>query len=69
MFDIEPLAPGSPLLMMENVILSSQIATVSPKADYTSRETAVVVAASALRGELYTNVVRGMYANQSPIQP
>lgn len=62
-FEVEPLDPDSPLLQMDNVIVSSHIASVSPRAVKTLRETAARTALAALRGEPLQNVVNGVVAS------
>lgn len=56
-FQNEPLAADSPLLKMDNVIVSSHIASASPKASRTLRETAAHIVVAAMRGETLLNVV------------
>ncbi len=55
--DPEPIPADSPLRSLPNVIVASHIASASPKAVRTLRETAARVAAMALRGEPLPNVV------------
>lgn len=62
-FDVEPLPGDSSLLQMNNVIVSSHIASASPKAVRTLRETAARVAVTALLGEDLPNVVNGVSPN------
>ncbi len=62
-FDVEPLASDSPLLKMENVLVSSHVASVSPKAVRTLRETAAQIAVAALRGEPLSNIVNNVTPN------
>jgi lactate dehydrogenase-like 2-hydroxyacid dehydrogenase len=45
---------------MPNVILAAHVASVSPEAVRTLRETAVSVAMQAIRGERLPNVVNGV---------
>lgn len=59
-FDPEPLPPDSPLRRMPQVVCASHIASVSPKAVRTLRETAARIATMALRGERLPNVVNGV---------
>ena len=59
-FQNEPLASDSPLLKMDNVIVSSHIASASPKASRTLRETAAHIVVAAMRGETLPNVVNGV---------
>jgi D-3-phosphoglycerate dehydrogenase len=65
--DPEPVPPDSPLLRMENVLVTAHIASASVKAVQTLRETAAQIAARALRGESLPNVVNGVAAG--PRQP
>jgi D-3-phosphoglycerate dehydrogenase len=58
--DIEPIPADSPLRTLPNVIAASHIASASPKAVRTLRETAARVAVMALRGEALPNVVNGV---------
>jgi D-3-phosphoglycerate dehydrogenase / 2-oxoglutarate reductase len=55
--DPEPIPADSPLRSMPNVIVASHIASVSPKAVRTLRETAAGIALMAVRGESLPNVV------------
>lgn len=61
--DPEPIPADSPLRSLPNVIAASHIASASPKAVRTLRETAARIAAKALRGEPLPNIVNGV---QSP---
>jgi len=56
-FNPEPLAADSPLLQMDNVIVSSHIASASPKATRTLRETAANLVVTAIQGKPLPNVV------------
>ena len=58
--DPEPIPTDSPLRLLPNVIVASHIASASPKAVRTLRETAASIAAMALRGEALPNVVNGV---------
>ena len=61
--DPEPIPTDSPLRSLPNVIVASHIASASPKAVRTLRETAASIAAMALRGvrsEVLPNVVNGV---------
>jgi len=58
--DPEPIPLDSPLRSLPNVITASHIASASPKAVRTLRETAARIAAAALRGEELPNVVNGV---------
>jgi D-3-phosphoglycerate dehydrogenase len=59
-FDTEPLPVDSPLLNMDQVIVSAHVASVSLRAMRTLRETAAQTVASAVRGEPLPNVVNGV---------
>lgn len=58
--DPEPIPLESPLRSLPNVITASHIASASPKAVRTLRETAAKIAVMALRGEPLPNVVNGV---------
>ncbi len=58
--DPEPIPVDSPLRSLPNVITASHIASASPNAVRTLRETAAKIAAMALRGESLPNVVNGV---------
>lgn len=58
--DPEPIPADSPLRSLPNVLVASHIASASPKAVRTLRETAAKLAVMALRGELLPNVVNGV---------
>jgi D-3-phosphoglycerate dehydrogenase len=60
--DPEPVPPESPLLKLENVLITAHIASASVKAVRTLRETAAQLAARAVRGEPLPNVVNGVPA-------
>jgi D-3-phosphoglycerate dehydrogenase len=59
-FRPEPIPPGHPILARPEVVLSSHIATATPRAVRTLRETAAAIAARALRGEPLPNIVNGV---------
>lgn len=59
-FETEPLPIDSPIRTAPNVIVASHIASASPKAVRTLRETAAQLALRALRGEPLANVVNGV---------
>lgn len=61
--DPEPIPMDHPLRSLPNVIAASHIASASPKAVRTLRETAARIAAMALRGEPLPNVVNGVAAS------
>lgn len=58
--DPEPIPADSPLRSMPNVISAAHIASASPKAVRTLRETAARIATMALRGEPLPNIVNGV---------
>lgn len=59
----EPLPPEHPLRTLDNVVISSHIASASVKAVHSLRSTAAAIAARALRGESLPNVVNGVKAS------
>ena len=59
-FDPEPIPGDHPIRTMPNVILASHIASASPPAVKTLRETAARIALRAVRGEALPNVVNGV---------
>jgi D-3-phosphoglycerate dehydrogenase len=59
-FDPEPIPADHPIRTMPNVILASHIASASPPAVKTLRETAARIALQAVRGEALPNVVNGV---------
>ena len=59
-FEQEPIAPQHPILKMENVIVSSHIASASPTAVRTLRETAANLAVMALKDEPLPTIVNGV---------
>jgi phosphoglycerate dehydrogenase-like enzyme len=61
--DPEPIPADSPLRTLPNVIAAAHIASASPKAVRTLRETAARIAATALRGEPLPNIVNGVAAS------
>ncbi|MDR3636501.1 MAG: NAD(P)-dependent oxidoreductase, partial [Isosphaeraceae bacterium] len=65
--DVEPIPAESPLRSLENVVLSSHIASASVKAVRTLRETAAHLALKALRGESLPNIVNGVTASHGSI--
>lgn len=58
--DPEPIPQDSPLRSMPNVIVASHIASASPKAVRTLRETVSRIAVMALRGDPLPNIVNGV---------
>lgn len=61
-FDPEPIPADQPIRRMNNVILAAHIASASPTAVRTLRETAISIALKAVRGESLPNVVNGVTA-------
>jgi D-3-phosphoglycerate dehydrogenase len=61
--DPEPIPADSPLRSLPNVVAAAHIASASPKAVRTLRETAARIAALALRGEPLPNIVNGVPAS------
>ncbi len=59
-FDPEPIPQGSPILRMDNVIVSPHNASASEKAARLLREKAAGTLVKALRGEPLPNVVNGV---------
>ena len=59
-FDPEPIPADHPIRSMPNVILASHIASASPPAVKTLRETAARIALRAVRGEALPNIVNGL---------
>lgn len=64
-FNPEPIAADHPLLGMNNVVVSSHVASCSPKASKKLRETAARLAVSALRGETLSGVVNGVHGRKA----
>ncbi|MCY3018326.1 MAG: C-terminal binding protein [Planctomycetota bacterium] len=60
--DPEPPDPDSPLRKMDNVIITSHIASASPKAVLKLRRQAANIVALAARGEKLPNIVNGVTA-------
>ncbi len=58
--DPEPIDPNSPLLGMDNVVITPHVASVTPQAVGRLRTDAAGIAAKALRGEKLPNVVNGV---------
>ena len=58
--DPEPIPADSPLRSLPQVITASHIASASPKAVKTLRETAAKLAVAALKGEKLPNIVNGL---------
>lgn len=63
--DPEPINADSPLLKMDNVIITSHIASMSPEAMKKLRTDAAELAAMALRGEKLPNIVNGVKQGQT----
>jgi D-3-phosphoglycerate dehydrogenase len=61
-FDPEPIPADHPIRTMPNVILAAHIASASPPAVKTLRETAARIALMAVRGEPLPNIVNGVIA-------
>jgi phosphoglycerate dehydrogenase-like enzyme len=59
-FDPEPIPADHPIRTMPNVILASHIASASPAAVRTLRETAARLALAAVNGEPLPHVVNGV---------
>ncbi len=59
-FDPEPVPKDSPLLRMDNVVVAAHIASASPTAVRTLRESAARIVAMAIRGEPLPNIVNGV---------
>jgi len=59
-FDPEPIPTDHPIRKMPNVILAAHIASASPPAVKTLRESAARTALRAVRGEALPNVVNGV---------
>ena len=60
--DPEPIPGDSPLLGMEQVVITGHIASVSVRAEQELRTTAAELVAQAVRGEKLPNVVNGVGA-------
>ncbi|MFM7815674.1 MAG: C-terminal binding protein [Verrucomicrobiota bacterium] len=58
--DPEPIPRGHPILGLPQVVLASHIASASPPAVQTLRETAARLALMAVRGEPLPNIVNGI---------
>lgn len=59
-FDPEPIPADHAIRRMNNVILAAHIASASPTAVRTLRETAISIALQAVRGEQPPNIVNGV---------
>lgn len=59
-FDPEPIPVDHPIRRLPNVILAAHIASASPPAVRTLRETAARIALKAVRGETLPNIVNGV---------
>ena len=59
-FDPEPIPADHPIRTMPNVVLAAHIASASPPAVKTLRETAARIALMAVRGEPLPNIVNGV---------
>ena len=60
--DPEPIDPGHPLVGMENVLITSHVASVSEPSGRTLRTSVANTVAAAIRGEKLPNVVNGVSA-------
>jgi D-3-phosphoglycerate dehydrogenase / 2-oxoglutarate reductase len=60
--DPEPINPDNPLVKMDNVIITSHIASASPQAVEQLRRTAAGTVALAHRGQKLPNIVNGVTA-------
>jgi D-3-phosphoglycerate dehydrogenase / 2-oxoglutarate reductase len=58
--DPEPIDPGSPLVAMDNVVITSHIASASPRAVDRLRRQAAGTVALAIQGKTLPNVVNGV---------
>lgn len=58
--DPEPIPAENPLRKLPQVVCASHIASASPRAVKTLRETAAKIASTALRGEKLPNIVNGL---------
>jgi D-3-phosphoglycerate dehydrogenase len=59
-FETEPLPASSPLLKMDNVVVSSHVASASVRAVRSLRESAAGIVAKSIRGEPLPNIVNGV---------
>ena len=59
-FSTEPLPSDHPVRNMKNVLVSSHIASVSPKAIKKLRESVAEIALAAILGDALPNVVNGV---------
>jgi D-3-phosphoglycerate dehydrogenase len=59
-FDPEPIPAGHPIRTMPNVVLASHIASASPRAVRTLRESVARIAIAVHRGEVPPNIVNGV---------
>ena len=60
--DPEPIDPGHPLVGMDNVLITSHVASVSEPAGRKLRTSVADTVAAAIRGEKLPNVVNGVSA-------
>ena len=60
--DPEPIDPGHPLVGMENVLITSHVASVSEPSGRALRTSVANTVAAAIRGEKLPNVVNGVSA-------
>ena len=59
-FSTEPVPTDSPLLGMDNVLITSHIASASPQSAKTLRETAAQIVVISAKGESLPNVVNSL---------
>ena len=59
-FSTEPVPNDSPLLDMDNVLITSHIASASPQSAKTLRETAAQIVVISSKGESLPNIVNGL---------
>jgi len=59
-FDPEPIPAGHPIRTLPNVVLASHIASASPRAVRTLRESVAKIAIAVHRGEVPPNIVNGV---------
>ena len=59
-FSTEPIPADSPLLNMDNVLITSHIASASPQSTRTLRETAAQIVVISTKGEPLPNIVNGL---------
>jgi D-3-phosphoglycerate dehydrogenase len=67
-FDPEPVPPDSPVLTMDNVILSAHVASTSERAVRELRRSVANTVAASVRGEPLPNIVNGVVMPQNQKQ-